>query len=127
MRRPIYGQPHKLRGEEIQEKGSRLLYSPFLVPGAGVEPARVAPLVFETSASTDSAIRASFADANLANLFGFRNFTAEFFTRQNIPKYFLRFFVTKLYTDTSHYYTTLYNHFILQPFAHAKLEINFIT
>ncbi len=31
----------------------------FLVPGAGVEPARIAPLVFETSASTDSAIRAS--------------------------------------------------------------------
>ena len=29
-----------------------------LVPGAGVEPARIAPLVFETSASTDSAIRA---------------------------------------------------------------------
>jgi hypothetical protein len=28
----------------------------FLVPRAGVEPARVAPLVFETSASTDSAI-----------------------------------------------------------------------
>ena len=31
------------------------------VPGAGVEPARVAPSVFETDASTDSAIRASFA------------------------------------------------------------------
>ena len=30
----------------------------FLVPGAGIEPARIAPLVFETSASTDSAIRA---------------------------------------------------------------------
>ena len=29
-----------------------------LVPGAGVEPARLAALVFETSASTDSAIRA---------------------------------------------------------------------
>ena len=29
------------------------------VPRAGVEPARVAPLVFETSASTDSAIWAS--------------------------------------------------------------------
>ena len=29
-----------------------------LVPGAGIEPARIAPLVFETSASTDSAIRA---------------------------------------------------------------------
>ena len=28
----------------------------FFVPRAGVEPARVAPLVFETSASTDSAI-----------------------------------------------------------------------
>ena len=29
---------------------------PFLVPRPGVEPGRVAPLVFETSASTDSAI-----------------------------------------------------------------------
>jgi hypothetical protein len=29
------------------------------VPGAGVEPAQLALLVFETSASTDSAIRAS--------------------------------------------------------------------
>ena len=28
------------------------------VPGAGIDPARIAPLVFETSASTDSAIRA---------------------------------------------------------------------
>ena len=28
----------------------------FLVPRAGIEPARIAPLVFETSASTDSAI-----------------------------------------------------------------------
>ena len=34
-------------------------YQPFLVPRAGVEPARVAPLVFETSASTDSAIWAA--------------------------------------------------------------------
>ena len=31
----------------------------FEVPRAGVEPARVAPLVFETSASTDSAIWAA--------------------------------------------------------------------
>ena len=28
----------------------------FRVPRAGIEPARIAPLVFETSASTDSAI-----------------------------------------------------------------------
>ena len=34
------------------------------VPRAGVEPARVAPLVFETSASTDSAIWA-FAGAKI--------------------------------------------------------------
>ena len=32
--------------------------SGFVVPGAGIEPARIAPLVFETSASTYSAIRA---------------------------------------------------------------------
>ena len=37
------------------EKGG-VKTSPFSVPRAGVEPARVAPLVFETSASTDSAI-----------------------------------------------------------------------
>ena len=30
-----------------------------MVPGAGIEPARIAPLVFETNASTNSAIRAS--------------------------------------------------------------------
>ena len=35
------------------------------VPRAGVEPARVAPLVFETSASTDSAIWAAFAGAKV--------------------------------------------------------------
>ncbi len=34
----------------------RTLYCALKVPRAGVEPARVAPLVFETSASTDSAI-----------------------------------------------------------------------
>ena len=37
------------------------------VPGAGIEPARIAPLVFETSASTDSAIRAGdFRQASLS-------------------------------------------------------------
>ena len=34
------------------------MLSLLLVPGAGIEPARIAPLVLETSASTDSAIRA---------------------------------------------------------------------
>ena len=32
------------------------MLSLLLVPRAGIEPARIAPLVFETSASTDSAI-----------------------------------------------------------------------
>ena len=40
-----------------------------LVPRAGVEPARVAPLVFETSASTDSAIWASKAGAKVRYFF----------------------------------------------------------
>ena len=40
-----------------------------LVPRAGVEPARVAPLVFETSASTDSAIWASKAGAKVTQNF----------------------------------------------------------
>ena len=42
-------------------KGNYLIFKqlPFLVvPGAGIEPARIAPLVFETNASTNSAIRA---------------------------------------------------------------------
>ena len=37
-------------------KKRQALSLPFFVPRAGVEPARVAQLVFETSASTDSAI-----------------------------------------------------------------------
>ncbi len=44
-------------------------YQPLSVPGAGVEPARIAPLVFETSASTDSAIRACIVGAKLAIVF----------------------------------------------------------
>ena len=32
------------------------LFEALKVPGAGIEPARIAPLVFETSASTYSAI-----------------------------------------------------------------------
>ena len=35
------------------------------VPRAGIEPARIAPLVFETSASTDSAIWACGARVSL--------------------------------------------------------------
>ena len=40
------------------KKTQRNAESILIVPGAGIEPARIAPLVFETSASTDSAIRA---------------------------------------------------------------------
>ena len=48
----IYQQTNKLKGKE-KETDNSVSDS---VPRAGVEPARVAPLVFETSASTDSAI-----------------------------------------------------------------------
>ena len=48
------------RGVLAKRKTCKLLKINYLqvisVPRAGVEPARVAPLVFETSASTDSAI-----------------------------------------------------------------------
>ena len=53
------------RGATVVQKGKRKMQmfenqalAFCLVPGAGIEPARSAPLVFETSASTDSAIRA---------------------------------------------------------------------
>ena len=42
------------------------------VPGAGIEPARIAPLVFETSASTDSAIRA-FGASSCSPFWGLRS------------------------------------------------------
>ena len=51
----IFQETNKLRGYKNGEsKDSPALET--IVPRAGVEPARVAPLVFETSASTDSAI-----------------------------------------------------------------------
>ena len=43
---------------EKQKTLAELSLRGFPVPEAGIEPARIAPLVFETSASTDSAIRA---------------------------------------------------------------------
>ena len=45
-------------GERKQKTLVERILRGFCVPGAGIEPARIAPLVFETSASTDSAIRA---------------------------------------------------------------------
>ena len=51
----IFMETNKLRGKG-KEKGERQPSFSSHVPRAGVEPARVAPLVFETSASTDSAI-----------------------------------------------------------------------
>ena len=44
--------------QKKNRKSLKIKDSRFYVPGAGIEPARIAPLVFETSASTDSAIRA---------------------------------------------------------------------
>ena len=43
-----------------KKKPSETFFTWLSVPRAGVEPARIAPLVFETSASTDSAIWALF-------------------------------------------------------------------
>ena len=51
----IYQQTNELQSPK-KVLGRRFKSSPQSVPRAGVEPARVAPLVFETSASTDSAI-----------------------------------------------------------------------
>ena len=53
---------HSPCGENVGKENRKTLVERilrgFYVPGAGIEPARIAPLVFETSASTDSAIRA---------------------------------------------------------------------
>ena len=46
-------------GKILYKNGLQVSVGHLRVPGAGIEPARIAPLVFETSASTDSAIRAN--------------------------------------------------------------------
>ena len=47
------------RSENESRKKTTSFSSYLIVPGAGIEPACLAALVFETSASTDSAIRAT--------------------------------------------------------------------
>ena len=60
--------------------------SPNSVPRAGVEPARIAPLVFETSASTDSAIwAADLADKSAAKVTDFSEITK--FYKKNLKKF----------------------------------------
>ena len=49
----------------INEKRREVKLLSILVPRPGIEPGWIAPLVFETSASTDSAIRASLGCANI--------------------------------------------------------------
>ena len=64
----IYHETNKLRGD-FTEKAEEIQDSSASVPRAGVEPARVAPLVFETSASTDSAIWACGYDVTITSRF----------------------------------------------------------
>ena len=55
--------------KSLQEKLAENLLFLSLVPRPGVEPGRVAPLVFETSASTDSAIWASQSECKDKHIF----------------------------------------------------------
>ena len=54
----MWGNCGENAGKILYKNGLQMSVGHLRVPGAGVEPARIAPLVFETSASTDSAIRA---------------------------------------------------------------------
>ena len=69
---------------DIHKQKKRLKLTEFqssLVPRPGIEPGWVAPLVFETSASTDSAIWA-FAVAKVLIIFELTNFFAEKFLKR---------------------------------------------
>ncbi len=61
------------KGKEKRTLAVRILFS---VPGPGIEPGWIAPTVFETVASTDSAIRA-FHCAKLRRFFRFRKYFSE--------------------------------------------------
>lgn len=65
----------------INEKRREVKLLSILVPRPGIEPGWIAPLVFETSASTDSAIWA-FAVAKVLIIFELTNFFAEKFLKR---------------------------------------------
>lgn len=54
----IYEQTNELRGGKKKKTVGKIALFHGLVPGPGIEPGWIAPTVFETVASTDSAIRA---------------------------------------------------------------------
>ena len=60
MRKPGKSRNIRIKKNWHKKKPSETFFTWLSVPRAGVEPARIAPLVFETSASTDSAIWALF-------------------------------------------------------------------
>ncbi len=64
----------------INEKRREVKLLSILVPRPGIEPGWIAPLVFETSASTDSAIWA-FAVAKVLIIFELTNFLVTFFSK----------------------------------------------
>ncbi len=77
----IYQQTNELRCGE-KENGESFSTFSVSVPRPGIEPGWVAPLVFETSASTDSAIWAFLkCDAKVRIFFGTRKYFAYFFEK----------------------------------------------
>ena len=70
--------------EKVKIPCKSSIHKGFLVPRPGVEPGWIAPLVFETSASTDSAIWAYVSGCKYTASFGFNQRNKGFFLVEGI-------------------------------------------